>query len=285
MKDAPSLANDSARNGARFRVVVMDVDGTMVGPDFVVSARLRRAVRASQDAGAVVSLATGRMMRSAERFAREAGADGPTVCYQGALTFSTQTREVLRHERVPPGPASEAVRYFRSQGAHVNLYIDDEVFVEATTPWSEGYAARMEIVLRVVPSLEALADRGPTLVLAVAENERTGRLAQEIGDRLGKSARVTHSLAHFCEVGGPGAGKEQALEHLSGVLGIPATQFLAFGDGKGDAGMLRWAGLGVAIEGGHPDTVAAAVRVTGRPDEDGVARVIEELLEDGRIGA
>ena len=50
---------------SKYSVIVMDVDGTMVGPDFTVSARLRRAVRSARDTGAIVSIATGRMMRSA----------------------------------------------------------------------------------------------------------------------------------------------------------------------------------------------------------------------------
>jgi Cof subfamily protein (haloacid dehalogenase superfamily) len=268
----------------RFRVIVMDVDGTIVGPDYVVSERLRRAVRAAQGAGATVSLATGRMMRSAKRFADDSGAAGPVVCYQGALTFVPETGEVLRHERVPAGAAAEALFYFRAEGAHVNLYLDDEVYVERVTPWAEGYASRMEIELRVVPSLIPLADRGPTLVLAVDEKERTEQFAPELSRRLGSRARVTHALAHYCEVGGPGAGKEKALAHLSRLLGVPASQFLAFGDGPGDAAMLGWAGLGVAMSGGHPDALAAAGRTAPGPDEDGVAGVIEDLLAQGRIG-
>jgi Cof subfamily protein (haloacid dehalogenase superfamily) len=278
-------AATSPRRAEKYRVVVLDVDGTMVGPDFVVSDRLRRAVRAAQDAGATVSLATGRMMRSARRFALEAGAEGPVICYQGALTFSAQTGEIIRHARISPAAARAALEIFAATDAHVNLYLDDEVYVERLTLWAEGYASRMEIGLKVVRSLSALADRRPTLILAVSDTDRNLTLVPEAARRLGRLARVTHSLPHFCEVGSPQAGKERALAHLSKLLDVPSQQFIAFGDGKGDAGMLRWAGLGVAIEGGHPDAIAAAGQAVQGPDKDGAARMIEELVRQGTIGA
>jgi hypothetical protein len=206
------------------------------------------------------------------------------ICYQGALTFSPQTGEILRHERLAADAAEEALRFFKGEGAHVNLYLEDEVYVEQITSWAEGYASRMETQLKVVPSLLDLAAAGPTLILAVDEKERAERLVLEITRRLEGRARVTHSLPHFCEVGSPKAGKERALEHLSGLLGVPRERFVAFGDGQGDKGMIEWAGLGVAMEAGSPDVLAAADRTAPGPDEDGVAQVIEELLHQGRIG-
>lgn len=269
---------------SKYSVIVMDVDGTMVGPDFTVSARLRRAVRSARDTGAIVSIATGRMMRSARRFAMDSGADGPVICYQGALTFSAQTRDVLRHERISPDAAGDTLRLFKSTGAHVNFYLDDEVYVEAVTPWAERYASRMELQLNIVPSLLDLAGRGPTLILAVDETERTETLVISATRLLADRARVTHSLAHFCEVGSHNAGKERALDHLTGILDIPQERFIAFGDGKGDADMLQWAGLGVAMKDSHPETLAAADRIAPGPEEDGVAQIMEELLQQGRIG-
>jgi hypothetical protein len=269
----------------RFRVIALDVDGTMVGSDHVVSERLRRAVARVQDTGATVSLATGRMMRSAKRFAREAGAAGPVICYQGALTFVPETGEVLRHERVPVQVARSAIGALKAAGVHINVYVEDEVYVERATEWATGYASRMEIGLRVVASLGDLAESGPTLILAVSEKEHIESIWPALAARLGAGARVTRSLPHFCEVGSPNAGKEQALDHLSGFLKVPQSDFVAFGDGAGDAAMLRWAGLGVAMAGGHADALAAADRTAPGPEEDGVAQVIEELLADGSIGA
>lgn len=63
-------------------------------------------------------------------------------------------------------------------------------------------------------------------------------------------------------------------------LGIPAAETVAFGDMPNDVPMLEWAGHGVAVANAHPDALAAADEVTASNDEDGVALVLERLLED-----
>ena len=264
-------------------LVVIDIDGTMVGPDLVVSIRLKRVLAELRARGAVVSVATGRMKRSASRFAIEAGASGPAVCYQGAMTFRPATGEVTRHERLNQEAATRALEVFASFGCHVNLYLDDEIYATSGNDWSNGYQARQGLEIRLVEDLGPYAAQGATLLLGVAEPGVTGEIVAEALWRLRGVARVTHSLPHFCEIGSPRAGKERAVAAIAAGMGIGREQVVAFGDGAGDAGMLEWAGLGVAIDGGHADATAAADRGAPGPGNDGVAEVLEELLAAGRM--
>lgn len=269
----------------KYSVVVLDVDGTMVGADFKVSVRLREAVQSAKKTGATVSLATGRMMRSALTFAEVSGAAGPLICYQGAMTLLPGTQEVLRHERLDPGTANSAVDLIRSSGATPVVYVEDEIYVEDATPWAEGYALRMDTELRLTPSLAEVANQHPTLVLGVDHSKGIDKLVTTLSVDLDGRAMVTHSLAHFCEVGSARAGKHMALDHLSKWLGVERERFVAFGDGAGDAAMLEWAGLGICVEDGHPAALMAADQVVPGPDKHGVAKSIEALLEQGKLGA
>ena len=175
-------------------------------------------------------------------------------------------------------------RRFSQLGAHVNVYVDDEVYIERSSPWSEGYAERMKVEPTVVDSLAPHAARRPTLVLGVMEPDATELVAATRSAVSGR-AIVTHSLPHFCEVGHKDAGKEKALQHLADTWEIPPGRFAAFGDGAGDAGMLRWAGLGVAMESGHPDAIRSSdMRAVGPPGI-AVAKILEELLESDSIGS
>ena len=94
-------------------------------------------------------------------------------------------------------------------------------------------------------------------------------------------ALITHSLPHFWESGSLRAGKSSALAHLAGSMGIGRSEVIAFGDGSGDAEMLRWAGVGVAMSGGHPEAIAAADRVVEGPPGASVAELLMGCLEDG----
>ncbi len=266
-----------------YSAIVLDIDGTMVGPDRIIPYRLKAVARAAEQAGAVVLIATGRMLCSSLHFARELGPKGPVICYQGALTVDADRETVLRHARLDEDVANLAIQTIDRLGAHVNVYVDDKVHIKRSSAWSDGYAERMDLEPEIVDSLAPVAASGPTLVLGVMEPDATDLVAAA-RSAVGNRAQVTHSLPHFCEVGHRDAGKEKALQHLADRWDIPSTRFAAFGDGAGDAAMLQWAGLGIAMESGHPDAIRSADRLAVGPPGIAVARVLEELLECGKIG-
>lgn len=265
-----------------YRVIALDIDGTIVGPDLVLSPRLRAAVAAVQDAGATVLLATGRILGSALRFSRALNTSGPLVCYQGAITADPSTGVVGRHARMDAGLAEEALTMLNGGSAEVSMLLDDEIYVETRSEWADGYARRMEQGLRVVDSLidvAGAAGAGPTLILAVDEPSATAIRADKLALHFGDRALVTHSLPTFCEVASPEAGKLNALEAVLDGLGASPNQVVAFGDGLGDAEMLKWAGLGIAVGAAHPSAVNSADRTVPGPECDGVAKALEELLD------
>jgi Cof subfamily protein (haloacid dehalogenase superfamily) len=275
---APAAIFDSGEDDHGFRVVVLDIDGTIVGPNLALSPRLREAVAATQAAGATVMIATGRIPGSALGFARELETIGPLVCCQGAVTADPSTGEVRRHARMDPGMAQEVLGMLSDDSGQLSMLLDYQIYVEERSEWAVGYARRMEQNLHVVESLSDVSDGGPTLILAVDKPEATSLRAERLTHHFGDRALVTHSLPHFCEVASPDAGKLKALEVVLDDLGAISAQVVAFGDGVGDAEMLGWAGLGIAVGDAHPSARNAADALIPGPDADGVARTLEELL-------
>ncbi len=278
-KSAFSGLNSGSGNRTGYRVVALDIDGTIVGPDLLLSPRLRSAVAATQAAGATVLIATGRILGSALGFARDLKTNGPLVCCQGAVTADPSTGEVTRHARMDPNMAREALEMLKGASGQVIMLLNDQFYVEEPSEWSDGYAVRMKQPLHVVDSMEDVSDEGPTLLLAVDEPEATGVRAERLARHFGDRALVTHSLPHFCEVASPDAGKLKALTAVLDGLGVTPEQVVAFGDGVGDAEMLGWAGLGIAVGDAHPDARTSADTLIPGPDADGVAQALEELLD------
>jgi Cof subfamily protein (haloacid dehalogenase superfamily) len=268
----------------RYRLIVLDIDVTLIDGRRTVSPRMVSAIAAARDAGAVVSLATGRMLRSAVKYAELSGATGPVICYQGALTTVPGGGKVLRKVEIGASEVRDALLVLRAAEVHINVYVDDDIYVEGNCDWATGYSERMEVSLRNVDSLDLLADRGPLAILGVQEPDASGLVAEVRGVLDGR-ARVTHSLRHFCEIGGREGGKKAALESLAGHLGVDRASVIAFGDGQGDEEMLAWASLGVAVGDAHPDVLSAADLTVPGPETDGPAEFIEHLLRKGCIGA
>lgn len=123
----------------RYRLLALDLDGTIIGRDLVIPAGTIDALRAFQAQGGRVTIATGRTVRATAPFADELGVDGPLICYQGALIQDHRAGQMLFHDPVPPALAVEAVNRLLDAGVYVHAYIEDELYV----PW---LGAEVELV-------------------------------------------------------------------------------------------------------------------------------------------
>ena len=269
----------------KYKLIALDVDGTIRSFEQPPSARMRKAIDAAVRSGTVVTLATGRMFRSAAQAGVELGLTAPVISYQGSLVGDPVSRQVLWHVPLTREMALQALVPLEASGLHVNMYIRDEIYVAKATTWAEGYAARNGTALKTVGDLSSMAHQEPTKLIAVGDEEDVDRLCQDMVHRFGTSLLITKGLPRFCEVGNPKAGKANALKWLCGHLGIRQEETLAFGNDFNDVDMLQWVGLGIAMEGSPEEVLTHADRVAPSFEEDGAAQVLEELLARGAIGA
>ena len=100
---------------------------------------------------------------------------------------------------------------------------------------------------------------------------------------MGDSAYVTRSLPHFCEILDPYAGKESALQWICDQNQINTNETVAFGNGYNDVKMLEWAGIGIAVGDAVLEALAVADIVAPSLEDDGVANVIEDLINSAQL--
>ena len=125
-------------------------------------------MQAVRDAGLPFVIATGRMYRSAKRYLEDLGIAGPIVCYQGAVVADA-AGTFVRHVPIPLEPAREAIAAIVAGGHHVNVYVDDELYVSEVTPEARAYADFQDLPIHAVGDLLEWLDRPPTKVVAVGE--------------------------------------------------------------------------------------------------------------------
>ena len=268
-----------------YKLIALDIDGTIRSLDRPFSDRTRAAVREVMRNGATVTLVTGRMFSSALRAADELNITSPLVSFQGAHIADPITGEVLMHRPLTAKMAGTALSALSDWESEVLVYCDDQVYVNMMTPWLEGYADRHLGVVRVIDDLSKLAAERPTRLAAVGDERKVAGLSDRLVDSLGNRLYIARSLPHLCEILHPHAGKHRALAWLARYLRVPRSQTIAFGNGQEDAEMLRWAGLGVAVEGAGPEALNCADRVAPSMEDDGVAQVLEELIAQEQVGA
>lgn len=257
------------------KLIAIDLDGTVLDSRGRISPRTKAAIEAVRDAGIRVVIVTFRAYRSSKPYAVELGLHVPLICINGALVKDASDDRVLEEFPVPPEAAKAAVEYGVARGFDMCLFA------------GECYIGSADVIRKYGDGWEHQWIRCDDLRQALDEPTLMVRF---FGDHRFEEAR--RDLAHLCleEVDDwlrstfeltlmqKGVSKRFALERFSADLGIAREDVMAIGDGALDAGMIEWAGHGVAMANGAPVTRAAADEVTLSNDEDGVALVLERLF-------
>jgi HAD superfamily hydrolase (TIGR01484 family) len=265
----------------RVRLVATDLDGTLVHSDGSVTARTRAALAAAEAAGIVVVFVTGRPLRWAEEVFEHVGGHGLAVVSNGALVWDVDRAGVHLMRPIDPATGLEVAGRIRAAVPDTHYAVETLAGI-ALEP---GFLER-----NPVPdgsTRGALEDifSGPAVKL-LARHERLE--PQEFWDRaaeaVGDLAEITWSSAtSLLEMSAAGVTKASTLALLCTERGIAATEVLALGDMPNDLPMLAWAGTSYAMANAHPTVRAAADHIAAANDDDGVAQVIEALL-DSRPG-
>jgi Cof subfamily protein (haloacid dehalogenase superfamily) len=226
-----------------------------------------------------VVIATGRMFRSVRPYLVEAGIDDPVICYQGAVVADPASGEFLRHEPIPLELARETIAALNGEGFHVNCYVDDELYVAEPWPGAERYAGFQGLELHVVGDLVAWLSEPPTKLVTIEEPDVLEGLKERMRGRFGSRLYISKSLPYFLEFASPEVTKGSGLEFLAEHLGFSADRTVSFGDGENDLELLEWAGFGIAVANAHEQVLAAADWVCPSAADEGVAQVIEAVLD------
>ena len=228
-------------------------------------------------AGVTVIACTGRPFPGTVPWVERLGLSGPVICYQGAQVRTLDGGMLLDHG-VPHDLAMEVIRYARERDLHVQAYRDDELIVERDRPEAHIYADHAGMEIHLVSDLdEAMGPTTPKLVI-VSTPETLESILADARSRWKGRLNVATSTPDYLEFTSIESDKASALRFMSDRLGVDQSGTVAVGDGRNDASMIAWAGLGVAVEGSAPEVLAAADRTIPGPGHGGIQKLAEMLL-------
>jgi Cof subfamily protein (haloacid dehalogenase superfamily) len=266
-------------DAAAVRAVAMDLDHTILPDSLEFTPALVRAVARARDAGIDAIVATGRMFASARPYALQLGVTAPVICYQGALIADPATGEWLLHRPMGVPLAHEVIKAVSAAGFHMNVYVDDKLFVEELNGEAITYARHARLEAHAVGNLLEWLDRPTTKIVVVGEPAELDRLQDELRARFDGRAFIAKSLPIFLELALPGVSKGAALEFVCERLGIAPADVVAFGDGANDVELLETAGLGVAVAGADAALDPVAGWRVPSVGDDGVAGFLDALVD------
>jgi hypothetical protein len=218
------------------------------------------------------------MVQSARRVLEPAKLTDPLVCYQGAVVAEADGTWLL-HAPIEPGLAHEAIEAVEAAGFGLNVYVRDELYVAHVTPEAERYSTFQQIPLHTVGDLGTWLDEPPTKLVCIGDPDALDVLGVEMRERFEGRLWVTKSLPFFLEFAAEGVSKGSGLDFLAERLGFSKGRTICFGDGENDLDLMEWGGFGVAVANADERLKALAGWVCPPVAEEGVAQVLEALLD------
>ncbi|WP_428936974.1 HAD-IIB family hydrolase [Fontivita pretiosa] len=277
--------------GNRYRMIAIDLDGTLLCPQGTVRPRTKDAVHRALDAGMLVCFATGRNFTESRAVLSAVAHFDCAVFVSGAMVIDTRHRITLHRQAMQPTLAAEVCDELEAAG-HAALALQDESATgidylitdgieinESTARWMQATQA----VWRRVPNLGKYRHEHTIRCGIVAPPEQVEQVRQRLARRFNGRA-FCHSIhvppqnVQVLEVFDPSVNKWEGIMHVARRHGIAAEQIIAIGDDINDLHMIRNAGLGVAMGNARPQVQQAAQLVIGSNQEEGLARFLEELF-------
>lgn len=261
------------------KLIAVDLDGTLLNSQHVVTERTEKALKAVVEKGVHVVLATGKTRVSAVPLIQHFKITSPGIFLQGLAVYESDG--TLRHQQtLDPNVARQVITFAEDRGFVVAAYSGTHIWMRRMTDLADELVKHGEAMPEAVGPLQNILDTLPVnKLMIVGDTHRAKALRWQLNMQLNSAVRLVQThLLDMLEVLPPGASKGAALKTVLKDLNIAPQETLAIGDAENDIEMLQLAGIGVAVGNASPKTREAADYVVASHDDDGVGEALERFV-------
>ena len=260
------------------RLLLADVDGTLVTKDKVLTQRSIEAVRELRDAGILFALTSGRPPRGMQMLIEPLSLSTPISAFNGGLVTEPDMT-VLEQKVIPDELVPAIIAMLESAGLDVWIYSGAEWLVrdlQAPHIARESFTVQFDPTL--VESFDGHTEDVAKLVGVSDDHDLVASVASAAHDQFGDHVSAARSQPYYLDVTHPGANKGGVVKFLSARYDVPEEQIATIGDMANDVLMFARSGLSIAMGQSDREVQRAARRVTGSNEEDGFANAVERFI-------
>ena len=265
-----------------YKLVAIDMDGTLLKEDKTISERTKKAIQSAREKGVTVVLATGRPIEGVSRYLEELNMyteHDYVLSYNGALIQKTKSKEAVAKVALK----GEDLHYLRKLsdelGVNIHAFSEERGLI---TPKNSKYT-EVEAEINNIEIHEMNIDNIPNdevmiKIMMIDEPEILGEAMEKLPKEVYEKYTVVRSAPFFLEFLNKSVNKGVGVELLAKHLGVKQEEVITFGDAGNDLHMIEYAGLGVAMGNAFDEVKEAANYITDTNENDGVAKAIEKFI-------
>ena len=278
MLSAVSLNSPSSSTSPAIRLLLADVDGTLVTQEKVLTEAAIAAVAELHGAGILFALTSGRPPRGMSMLIEPLDVRTPIAAFNGGLLVD-RDMTVIEQRTIPPELVPQAIELLKAHDLDVWLYQGADWFVQDL---QGSHVDREAATVQFPPTLRAdydgLVDGIAKIVGVSDDHDAVARAASAAQERFGDHVSAARSQPYYVDVTHPQANKGSVVEYLSRRYDIPGEQIATIGDMPNDVLMFARSGLSIAMGNSDREVQHAARRVTGSNDHDGFAEAVRRFV-------
>ncbi|KYO66520.1 Cof-type HAD-IIB family hydrolase [Thermovenabulum gondwanense] len=259
-----------------YRLIVTDLDGTLLDENKNIPEENMRAIEAFRKKGGLFTIATGRGERGALPYIKKLNLDIPAVLFNGGELYDPQKGRIYTVYLERKLYDIIIDHFMDNPEIGIVVHYHDKVFISEIKSAHDYYINVQKVIYDRVYNLKEIERANKILLVgdvALAKEE-----IKRIEQKYGININAVQSDKYYFEILPENVSKGEGLKKLCDYLKIPLGKACAVGDNFNDISLLKTAGLGVAVENAEEPLKKKARFITRRNDEGGVAFLIEKIL-------
>ncbi len=261
------------------KIVLADVDGTLVTREKALTGRAVKAVQSLREAGIEFAVTSGRPPRGMSMLIEPLALTTPIAAFNGGLIVRPDM-SVVEQKTIPEHLVAPAIELLGGQGLDVWLYSGADWLVrDANAPHVDREKKTVQFDPKIVDSFDGVTDVAKIVGIS-DDHDLVAKTTDQVREKLGEHVSAAQSQPYYLDITHPKANKGEVVSYLSKHLGIPAEHFATIGDMPNDILMFARSGLSIAMGNAGPEVHRAARRVTASNEDEGFAKAIERFVLD-----
>jgi Cof subfamily protein (haloacid dehalogenase superfamily) len=263
---------------SNIRLVIADVDGTLVTPDKELTERARRAVLALRAAGVAFAITSGRPPRGMSMLVGPLGLTTPIAAFNGGMLVHPDLSPI-EEQNLPTSIVGQIVEVIDRHKLDVWVYRGADWIVRTlTAPHIDREQRTVHFAPTVVSSFDDMHE-GIVKIVGISDDpQAVARCETDVRQQFGDHVSATRSQPYYLDVTHPNANKGAVVRRISELLNVPTELIATIGDMPNDVLMFALSGLSIAMGNASPEVQRAARRVTSSNTDDGFAEAVEKYI-------